>query len=529
MNIKKLFVIFVALGLVAISCDNNEPTRIELNRTVIELDISVPTTSTFLLEATVTPSTSRTIQWASSNESVATVIAGLVVAVNPGTAEITATIDGQTATAFVVVSRSEEASITLNSTVIELNMNTGNTSFLLEAIVTPPAASAVQWASSNESVATVIAGLVVAVGPGTAEITVTAAGKTATATVTVTRVVNIAINRTINHFDLDLPTLPSLQLTATVTPQIPGEIEWTTDNPAVVTVDATGLVRATGVAGRAEVTATIGGYSNVAVFVANRRQQGEWTLVWSDEFDGTELNMDNWAFQLGTGSQYGLRGWGNYELQYYTNRTENVRVENGNLVIEVRRENFGGMRYTSGRITTRGLHDFTYGRIEARISLPGGSGTWPAFWTMGHGSWPQAGEIDIMEHVGRRPDEIMHAVHTRNRNGMGIPAGNWHHTVRGLNVVNEFNVYAIEWEKNYFQGRDAIHFYINDVRSTTIFEESLDRNPDSWPFFTPNYLILNVAFGGTLGGTSYVDDSIFDDPNNPVVMKVDWVRVWQRQ
>ncbi|MCA9923575.1 MAG: glycoside hydrolase family 16 protein, partial [Anaerolineales bacterium] len=130
-----------------------------------------------------------------------------------------------------------------------------------------------------------------------------------------------------------------------------------------------------------------------------------WELVWSDEFDGDEINRSNWTFDIGGW------GWGNGEAQYYTDRPENARVENGLLVIEARQEKFEDSYYTSARLLTQGLHAFQYGRIEARIKVPGGIGTWPAFWMLGdnfgrdtedptQSNWPNVGEIDIMEYVG---------------------------------------------------------------------------------------------------------------------------------
>jgi len=334
--------------------------------------------------------------------------------------------------------------------------------------------------------------------------------------------INISLNRTVVELELGAAANSTALLEAIVTPATSETIVWRSSNESVATV-MSGLVVATGL-GRAEVTATVGGQSAVCVvFVTHPggSYHGEWQLVWEENFDGTELNMDNWNIETGG------HGWGNREAQHHTGRPENLRVENGNLIIQVRREDYRGNQYTSARITTANKQDFLYGKVEARIKLPRGGGTWPAFWMMGYGRWPYCGEIDIMEHVGNRPGWILHAVHTRLRNGMGIPAGNWHFERHFPNVDSEFNVYGIEWHQNYMFGRDAIHFYVNGERTASIMEEGTEPNSHQWPFNTPFYIILNVAFGGTLGGA--IDNSIFDDPNNPVQMKVDWVRVYQKQ
>ena len=142
----------------------------------------------------------------------------------------------------------------------------------------------------------------------------------------------------------------------------------------------------------------------------------EYELVWSDEFDYTGLpNSEKWSYDVG-GS-----GWGNNELQYYTeNRTENARVENGNLIIEARKESYGGNNYTSARLITKSQGDWLYGKIEVRAKLPGGRGAWPAIWMLptdwAYGGWPSSGEIDIMEYVGYDPGVVHGTVHTESYN-----------------------------------------------------------------------------------------------------------------
>lgn len=242
----------------------------------------------------------------------------------------------------------------------------------------------------------------------------------------------------------------------------------------------------------------------------------EYQLVWEDEFEGSELDLTKWNYELGG------RGWGNQEKQYYTDRPENLRVENGNLVIQALKENYQDHAYTSARITTKGKVAVKYGKIEARICIPPGRGTWSAFWMMPqnseYGGWPRSGELDIMEHVGSDPRMISHAVHTQNRSG----GNSWSFRKYLDNVESNYHVYSIEWLENADDGDDCITFYIDGEKSTTKWQ-AFDDYKD-WPFDKEFYVILNLALGGTWGGT--IDDSIFD---SPVEMMVDYVRIYQKR
>ena len=240
------------------------------------------------------------------------------------------------------------------------------------------------------------------------------------------------------------------------------------------------------------------------------------TLVWQDEFnvDGAP-DSENWIFDLGTGEEIGLPGWGNNELQYYTDRPENIRVKDGMLEITSRQESFEGSNYTSARILTKGIFERTYGRYEARIQLPFGQGIWPAFWLLGDDSngsvvWPQIGEIDIMEYRGQQPTIIHGSVH-----GPGYSAGQAvtdSYTLTNGRFDTGFYVFAIEWSPN------SIKYFVDDVMYNEI-------NPDDvngeWVFNNNTfYIILNVAVGGTFVGP----------PNSntpfPQTMLVDYVRVY---
>ena len=186
-----------------------------------------------------------------------------------------------------------------------------------------------------------------------------------------------------------------------------------------------------------------------------------WNLEWSDEFDGDSINTANWIYNIGGG------GWGNNELEYYTNRPENAQVNNGNLLIIARQESYNGSDYTSARLTTQGLQSFTYGKIEARIKLPVGKGMWPAFWTLGNNiaqvSWPECGEIDIMENINGTPT-IYGTMHWYD-NGNAQYGGNISCD------LTQYHVYAIEWNSDsiswFFDGKQYCKGNIaNNINST---------------------------------------------------------------
>lgn len=239
-----------------------------------------------------------------------------------------------------------------------------------------------------------------------------------------------------------------------------------------------------------------------------------YTKYWAEEFDGTTLNTLNWNIETGLAA--------NQELQYYTDRSENLRVEDGCLVIEARKESMGGRAYTSARINTKGKVQIKYGYIEARIWLPAGQGTWPAFWMMGTGasSWPLCGEIDIMEHVGKTPDKVTHALHTMNANGNN--GRNWNGSTTLAEAEGHWNTYGLLWEQETDQDYGRITFYVNGEPSTWKFQPQ-GADEYEWPFDNYFYVILNLAIGGTMGGA--VNDAIFNDA---VLMKVDYVRMWTR-
>jgi len=239
-----------------------------------------------------------------------------------------------------------------------------------------------------------------------------------------------------------------------------------------------------------------------------------WTQIWSDEFNGSGLpDGAKWSFDVGTGAG----GWGNNELQYYTNRVENARQEGGRLIIEARREEFQRMGYTSARLATKGKGDWTYGRVEVRAKLPTGLGTWPAIWMLptanAYGAWPASGEIDIMEHVGSDVNRVHQTLHTQQKNGGNGQQATVITTVPS--ATSGFNVYAVEWEET------AIRMYINNQLTTTFARPSTAWQ--AWPFNRPFHILLNLAVGGSWGGAKGVNGAAF-----PARLEIDYVRVFRR-
>ena len=242
-----------------------------------------------------------------------------------------------------------------------------------------------------------------------------------------------------------------------------------------------------------------------------------WQMVWSDEFDVDGLpDPKKWA----NDTVFNKQGWFNHERQYYSGpRAENAVVRGGRLIITARKEtpsaqpDWGGQKYTSARLLTRGLGEWTTGFFEIRAKLPCGLGTWPAIWMLGtHGDWPANGELDIMEHIGRNPGRVMSTIHT--------PAGSGAHGVGAVVTVPDacgaFHRYQMLWtERDITFGVDGV----NDLTYPRL-DVGAAGAPRAWPFDGPQFLLLNLAIGGDLGGP--VDDSIF-----PVTMEVDYVRVWQ--
>jgi len=227
-------------------------------------------------------------------------------------------------------------------------------------------------------------------------------------------------------------------------------------------------------------------------------------LSWSDEFNvNGAVDPTKWTYDIGNGDG----GWGNQEKQYYTNRSSNIKVEGGNLIITAKKELFSGFDYTSARIKTQGIYDFKYGKVEMRAKLATGGGTWPAIWSLGKNvtsvTWPACGEIDFLEHVGNEQNKIFGSLHYP-----GFSGGN---AVTGSKVISnastEFHTYKVIWnDKN-------IRFFVDDV----IYQTA--TNSSSLPFNANFFMIMNVAMGGNFGGAI---DPAFTESS----MEVDYIRVY---
>jgi beta-glucanase (GH16 family) len=245
-----------------------------------------------------------------------------------------------------------------------------------------------------------------------------------------------------------------------------------------------------------------------------------WKLVWSDEFngpDGSPVDPSKWVLETGG------NGWGNDELEYYTSRPQNSYQQNGNLVIKVVAEKYTGddkvsRDYTSARLKTQGKFSQAYGRFEARIKIPRGQGIWPAFWMLGADiektPWPECGEIDIMENIGKEPYLVHSTIHGpgySGANAIGMP-----YALSGeRKYFDDFHVYAVEWEPN------VLRFYVDENLFETRTPADLPKDAQ-WVYDHPFFLLLNVAEGGSWPGNPDATSAF------PQTMLVDYVRVYGR-
>lgn len=231
---------------------------------------------------------------------------------------------------------------------------------------------------------------------------------------------------------------------------------------------------------------------------------------WSEEFNsGLAPDTSRWGYETGG------NGWGNHELEYYT-PDNNVAIKDGNLVITAKKESWGGMNYTSGRLFSKGTGNFLYGRFEIRAKIPPGRGTWPAIWMLPtdntYGGWPKSGEMDIMEHVGYDPNNIYVTMHTDAYNHTkGTQKGA---TINLPSCTTDFHIYRIDWTP------DAVTGFIDGNLVLTFKNER--TGSAAWPFDQRFHLMLNVAVGGDWGGAQGVDDSVF-----PAGMHIDYIRVYK--
>jgi beta-glucanase (GH16 family) len=262
--------------------------------------------------------------------------------------------------------------------------------------------------------------------------------------------------------------------------------------------------------------------SSVIVGPLSQPPDGKWTLAWSDEFsapDGSAPDAKKWTYDIGG------KGWGNQELEYYTNRKENARIENGNLVITALRESYTGANgltrdYTSARLKTQGLFTQAYGRFEARIKIPEGQGMWPAFWMLGEdissAGWPKCGEIDIMENVGKEPGTVHGSLHGPSTERPTSDLTAIFSLPAGQSFADDFHLYAIEWEP------DIVRFYV-DANLYATFNFSQWPTGGKWVFDHPFFIVLNLAVGGNWPGSPDASTKF------PQSMLVDYVRVYTKR
>lgn len=240
--------------------------------------------------------------------------------------------------------------------------------------------------------------------------------------------------------------------------------------------------------------------------------ENNWKLVWSDEFEGNDVNLDNWTFEIWN------EGEVNNEWQKYVKDTANYKVKNGKLYITVTKtgDNAKG-GYTSTRLSSQGKKEFKYGRVEFRAKMPKGRGTWPALWMLGSNindvGWAKCGEIDIMEYVGFQPDTIHTNVHTQYQHGIT----DFHVATPVPTAEEDFHTYGLIWSK------DKLEFYLDDPSNVINTYAPTAKTVDNWPFDQPFFMIMNFAVGGTWGGVKGVDETIW-----PQSMTVDYVRVYKK-
>lgn len=250
-----------------------------------------------------------------------------------------------------------------------------------------------------------------------------------------------------------------------------------------------------------------------------------WNLVWSDEFNGANGSAPDpakWTYDLGVGGN----GWGNNELETYTNRPRNVQVSGGNLVITALQETYADpvdnvtRNYTSARIKTQGLFSQAYGRFEARIKIPQGQGMWPAFWMLGNNitsvGWPTCGEIDIMENIGKEPGTVHGSLHGPSSTSPTSDASAPFSLPAGQKFADDFHLFAVEWSPG------TISFFVDSNLYETVTQSQWPAG-GTWVFDHPFFIILNLAVGGNWPGS----------PDNttqfPQQMLVDYVRVYTKQ
>jgi len=240
--------------------------------------------------------------------------------------------------------------------------------------------------------------------------------------------------------------------------------------------------------------------------------ENAWKLVWNDEFDGkngSPIDKSKWVSEIGNNS-----GWGNAEYEYYTDSLKNCYQENGNLVIKAIKEKKDNFEYTSARVKTQGIYEFTYGKVEIRAKLPQGDGIWPAFWMLGTNitttGWPNCGEIDVMEHIGKTPDNIYGTLHGPGYSGS---SGLGSATISKTSLYNDFHTYTVEWNQ------EGIKWFFDGTEYHKVIKKYIDD--EKWPFDDKFFILINLAVGGYWPG--YPSETT----QFPQSYTIDYVRVYQ--
>jgi len=245
----------------------------------------------------------------------------------------------------------------------------------------------------------------------------------------------------------------------------------------------------------------------------SQKADSSYKLVWADEFNESHISHLKWTFEHGLSNDNWPKYWGNNELEYYTSRSKNAKIQNGKLVITARKEDYREMHYTSARLKTAPQHSWLYGKFKARIKLPHGAGIWPAFWMMpgtnSYGPWPKSGEIDIMELIGDKPSIVYGTVHYGNHASRGDK-----YSLNNGSFYQNYHTFSLQWEP------DKIKWLVDGKQYFEVEKKNFPKG--EWPFNRQFYIILNLAVGGTWPGSP--------DKNTefPQQMKVDYVRVYQK-
>lgn len=534
----KRFVTLLSASLIALSissCNIGSLSNkeIEVFISTLPLNNTISVGENFKLEASCLNTDNQNIIWESKNTNIVTISSdGVIEGIKAGTGLIYAISEEDDTKSVGLnitvkeVDPYENISVTITNKVDSLFI--GENRQIVANVKNDIDNAGVTYSSSNTSVATIDEnGIIKAKKVGSTTIRATSASNNkkydefilnVSENTSKELVVNIDESTVISTLGVG----ESHELTATVTNyNSDSSVWWKSSDSTIISVSTKGIIK-----GIKEGIATISAYSNenrskfASLTITCTSAIHGYQLVWEDDFNGSSLNENYWNYQIGNGELYGNPGWGNSEQQYY--RKENVSLRDGNLVITAKREDYNGYKYTSARIRTNGKVAKTYGRVEAKIKLPKGQGLWPAFWLLPdsstYGSWPNSGEIDIMEAKGRLLYESSGALHYATESGA-------HKYDTATNYfpdneqITDYHIYAVERDENEFR------WYVDDNNFLTVSVWSITGKSSSntAPFDTNFHILFNMACGGHFDGYRNPLDS-----DLPAEMLVDYVRWYQK-